>query len=157
VQHLAACTLRDLFAAKQNGAAPTIYAQDPAYQSSNTVYLAEHFGIPVIADPEGFKALNGNTFVMSVSPNVPVRQIALDMTHDSHGPAGFFCDHIGSDGLEGDGLEGDGKVHGDANYTTCNSSPGLQRYKQESHWMEHENWKETDCFGAMGLCLKKLR
>jgi hypothetical protein len=157
VQHLAACTLRDLFAAKQNDAAPTIYAQDPAYQSSDTVYLAEHFGIPVIADPEGFKALNGNTFVMSVSPNVPVRQIALDMTHDSHGPAGFFCDHIGSDGLEGDGLEGDGKVHGDANYTTCNSSPGLQRYKQESHWMEHENWKETDCFGAMGLCLKKLR
>jgi hypothetical protein len=80
VQHLAACTLRDLFAAKQSGAAPKIYAKDPAYRPSDTAYLAEHFDISVVADAEGLKALNGNTFVVSVSPNVPVRQIALDMT-----------------------------------------------------------------------------
>jgi hypothetical protein len=80
VQHLAACTLRDLFAAKQSGAAPKIYAKDPAYRPSDTAYLAEHFDISVVADAEGLKALNGNTFVVSVSPNVPVHQIALDMT-----------------------------------------------------------------------------
>jgi hypothetical protein len=128
-----------------------IYAQDPAYRPSDTAYLAEHFDISVVADPEGFKALNGNTFVVSVSPNVPVRQIALDMTEDSHGPAGFFCDHIGSDGLDGDG-----KVYSDAHYTTCNSSPGLWKYKQESHCMEHDDRKGMDCFGNIGLYLKKF-
>jgi hypothetical protein len=151
VQHLAARTLRDIFATKQSGAVPTIYAQDPAYRSSDTAYLAKHFDISVVADPEGFKALNGNTFVVSVSPNVPVRQIALNMTDDSHGPAGFFCDHIGSDGLEGDG-----KVYSDAHYTTCNSSPGLWKYKQESHCMEHDDRIGTDCSGNIGLYLKKF-
>jgi hypothetical protein len=161
MQHLAACTLRDIFASNQNCAAPTIFAQDPAYQSTDTAYLAEHFNIATIADPDGFKALNGHTFVVTVSPNVPVRQIALDMTHESNGPAGFFCDSIASDGLEGDGKSREDAYSGANGYRTCSSSPGLWKYKQESIWMEHgerkENgpWNERECFGHIGVYLKK--
>jgi hypothetical protein len=156
VQHLAACTLRDHFGAKQRGAIPRIFAQDPAYCAAGTVYLAEKFGISVIADPEGFRALNSNTFIISCAPSVPVRQIALDMTSESGGPAGFFCDTICSDGLEGDGVRTeDVRSSIKSPYRTCNPSPGLWEYKQESLWMEHDDWAEMYCFGKMGLYLKK--
>lgn len=156
VQHLAACTVRDTLASQQGGAAPTVFAQDPEYKSVDTSYLSEHFDCTVLDDPEGFRALNGNTFVITVSPNVPVRQVALDMTYDSDGPAGFLCDAIRSDGLEGEGLtrkecfEGKKIV-----YHTCNPSPALWKYKQQSLWMEHDDGDELDCFGKMGVYLRK--
>jgi hypothetical protein len=156
VQHLAACTLRDLFGVRQPGAIPQIFAQDPFYRTADTAYLAEHWSISVIADPDGFKALNGNTFVISIAPNVPVRQIVLDMTSESDGPAGFFCDDIHSDGLEGDGTRIEDVYSGvKSPYGTCNSSPGLWKYKHESLWMEHDDQSEMDCFVKMGVYLKK--
>jgi hypothetical protein len=156
VQHLAACTLRNAFATKQSGATPKVYAQDPFYKSTDTAYLADQFDISVIADPEGFRALNGSTFVMSISPNVPVRQIVLDMTNECNGPVGFLCDAIRTNGLEGDGI-GREDAYGGPNrsYGTCNPSPGLWKYKQESRWMEHDDQTEMYCFGKVGVYLKK--
>jgi hypothetical protein len=156
VQHLAACTLRDHFGARQRGAIPQIFAQDPVYRTADTAYLAEHWSISVLADPEGFKALDGNTFVISIAPNVPVRQIVLDMTSESDGPAGFFCDEIHSDGLGGDGTRIE-DIHSGVKtpYRTCNSSPGLWKYKQDSLWTEHDDQAEMGCFGKMGMYLKK--
>jgi hypothetical protein len=155
-QHLAACTIRDIFARKQGGTVPKIYAQDPVYTSAGTTYLQEHLDISVLPDPEGFKALDGHTFVMSVSPNVPVRQVALDMTDESGGPAGFFCNNIHSHGLEYDGK---GMIHDTeckkTPYYTCNPSPGLWEFKQRGIWTEYDDQKILDCFENMGVYLKK--
>lgn len=156
VQHLAACTIRDIFARQQGGARPAMFAQDPGYEAIDSSYLTEHFDCTVLDDPDGFKALDGGTFVITVAPNVPVRQIALDLTHDSDGPAGFLCDLIHSNGLEGEGMtrkdcfESDNIV-----YRTCNPSPALWDYKQRSLRMEYGDSDELDCFGDIGVYLKK--
>jgi hypothetical protein len=156
VQHLAACTIRDIFARSQSGVAPTIFAQDPEYSTESIAYLSENFGMVVLSDPEGFRALNSNTFLITVSPNVPVRQIALGMTHESGGPAGMFCDAINTDGLECDGQfwATDSKVRTWL-YTTCPSSPGLWKYKGRAICLEHNDKEEMNCFGDIGMYLKR--
>lgn len=80
---------------------------------------------------------------------MPVRQVALDITHEENGPAGFLCNAIYSEGLEADG-----KKEADIKHFTCNPSPALWKYKQESVWMEHDDREETDFFGNMGVYLK---
>jgi hypothetical protein len=156
VQHLAACTIRDILARKQGGVAPIVYAQDPVYNSTSIDFFSKHFGITVLSDPEGFRALNGNTFVVTVAPNVPVRQIALDMTAEYGGPVGFFCNAIHNDGLDCDGKGmGDGSQRRVTPFTTCPSSPGLWKYKEKGIWMEYNDREESDLFGDMGMYLKR--
>jgi hypothetical protein len=150
VQHLAACTIRDLLAEYQSGKKPKVYAQEPGYKSKDIAYLADQFDMTVLEDPEGFRVLDGNTFVITVAPNVPVRQVAFDMTHECGGPAGFLCNDIYSDGLESEGKKED-----DVDLYTCNPSPALWRYKQEGVWMEYDDRDEGDCFGSMGVYLKR--
>ncbi|KAH7066692.1 hypothetical protein BKA63DRAFT_371412, partial [Paraphoma chrysanthemicola] len=139
-QHLAACTIRDLIANTPGCTAPTIFAQDPEYSSAEKAYLSDQLKINVLDDPEGFKSLTGNTFVITISPNVPVRQIVVDMTHEDGGPAGFLCHDISSDGLECDGVglrEEDGRNV--TPYSTCPLSPALLEYKQKSISMEYDD------------------
>ncbi|KAF2028909.1 hypothetical protein EK21DRAFT_68733 [Setomelanomma holmii] len=160
LQHLAACTIRDTLATYLDGNRPKIYAQDPSYTLAEEAYLLTHMNITVLPDPEGFKALNGNTLVLSFAPNVPVRQIALDMTHGSNGPAGIFCDAIKDDGLgcDGKGTSDDGLRRNVCPFSTDPSSPGLWKYKQESVSIEFED-KRDDGFGniAVGVYLKKVQ
>jgi hypothetical protein len=110
-----------------------VFAQDPEYSSNEEAYLAEHFDMNVVPDPEGFEALTENTFISTILPDVPVRQIVPDMTHEYSGPTGFFCQEIGSDGLECDGR---GRRYGDDRnicpYTACPSAPALLDYKQKA-------------------------
>jgi hypothetical protein len=156
VQHLAACTIRDIFSQEQDGAIPKVYAQDPIYKSSDIAFISEQFEMTILPDPEGFKILDGHTFVITIAPNVPVRQIAIDMTADTHGPAGFLCDGIHSDGLEGDGKDTKQVYQGENMvYYTCNTSPSLWKYKHESIWVEHDDRDEFDYFANMGVYLKK--
>jgi hypothetical protein len=141
VQHLAACTIRDIIARSQGGVAPSIFAQDPAYTVASISYLSENFGITVLPDPEGFRELDGNTFVITVAPDVPVRQIVLGMTHESGGPAGIFCNAI-----DGDGLESDGKFWAEDftkrtwHHSTCSPSPGLWSMTIWRRWIVLEIW-----------------
>lgn len=155
-QHLAARTIRDIFAQRQGGPAPDVYVQEPIYCTAGIDYIESHFGFKVVNDPEGFKALDGHTFVLTVSPNVPVRQVTMGMTHKSQGPAGFLCNAIDSDGLECNGKgytrEKDYLV---CPYTTCPTSPALWKYKNESLWMEHNDKEEGDYFGKIGVYLKR--
>ncbi|KAH7339197.1 hypothetical protein BKA66DRAFT_435147 [Pyrenochaeta sp. MPI-SDFR-AT-0127] len=152
-QHLAACTVRDLIAQQQGGAAPQIFAQDPSYCAAGMSYIQSHFNMSILDDPEGFKALDGHTFVLSFAPNVPVRQITLGLTHESNGPAGLFCDRIRSEGLECNGKRcEDGRV---CPYTTCEPSPAVWKYKQESYWIEYRDRDEQNYFGEVGVYLKK--
>jgi hypothetical protein len=150
VQHRAACTIRDLLVQHQGGMAPKVSAQEPEYTSVDITYLEEHFGMAVLDDPEAFRVLDGNTFIITVAPNVPVRQVAFDMTYEQNGPAGFLCDIIYSDGLESEGKKED-----DVGRFTCNPSPALWKYKQESVLMEFDDAEEMDCFGNMGVYLKR--
>jgi hypothetical protein len=53
------------------------YAQDPAYTDIDKQVLRS-IGIMPINDPKGFLRVDRNTFVFSVSPNVPVKQIVSD-------------------------------------------------------------------------------
>lgn len=54
------------------------YAQDPAYDAVDCEFLAS-IGITVVDDPKGFLEVDANTLVVSVSPNVPVKQIVTDV------------------------------------------------------------------------------
>jgi hypothetical protein len=149
MQHLAALTVRDIFARKQGGEAPLVYAQDPWYCPRGISYLQDHLDITVLEDPEGFKAMDGNTFVITVAPNVPVRQLAVDLTHEDGGPAGMLCNAVLTDEVELDGTSLCG---------TCNSSPAVWDFKQRSVWMEHDEDRNKDeWFGHMGLYLKKKK
>jgi hypothetical protein len=150
VQHLAACTIRDLLPKYHGGRKPKIFAQEPVYRAKDIAYLKEHFDMTILDDPEGFRTLNGNTFVITVAPNVPVRQVAFDMTHEHGGPAGFLCNNIYSEGLESERKEEE-----ELDRFTCNPSPALWKYKQESVWMEYDDGEEGDWFGNMGLYLKR--
>ena len=155
-QHLAACTIRDVYALEQNARAPQIFAQDPCYTRKDTLYLSTHFSTSVLPDPEAFRALTGSTFVVSISPDVPVRQVALGMTHGSGGPAGFLCSAIEDDGLGGKSVimrNGDVVTH-----FADESSPELQRFKGRSvwgEWGELEGGRERECFGRVGCYLKR--
>jgi hypothetical protein len=155
-QHLAACTVRDIFARKQNGPAPRILAQDPCYTTNDIAYLSSHFSTSTLPDPEAFRALTSTIFVISISPEIPVRQIALGMMHDSGGPAGFLCCAIEDYGLEGKSVT---MLNGDViTHFTDNSSPRLWEYKQRGVWCEWddvEGGEVEDCFGRVGWYLKR--
>ncbi|KAF1844281.1 uncharacterized protein K460DRAFT_408572 [Cucurbitaria berberidis CBS 394.84] len=155
VQHLAACLVRDIIARQQGGETPKIYAQDPNYGPTGIAYIKAQFDMETLDDPEGFKALDGNTFVLCVAPNVPVRQIAFGMTHEFGGPAGLFCNSIQSEGLECNGKSCDIRSGSFTPYSLCESSPALWKYKQESTWMEYDDGSEEDCFGDVGVYLKQ--
>lgn len=157
-QHLAASTIRDTIALRQGGAPPQVYVQDPIYCTASIALLQTRFGFKVLADPEGFKLLDQHTFVMTVAPNVPVLQIALGLTHNSGGPAGFLCNDIFDDGTVSDVADGGETVVGKGIRRlskTCDTSPGLWKYKQESVWMECSDSNEDNSFGSMGLYLKR--
>lgn len=155
-QHLAACTIRDILARKQNSRRPKVFAQDPCHTSNDTAYISTHFSITPLPDPEAFRALTSTTFVISISPNVPVRQIALGMTHNSDGPAGFLCCTIGDDGLGGKSVTmRNGNV---VTHFADESSPELWEYKRRSVWGEWDNTgagREWDCPGRVGCYLKR--
>ncbi|KAI9045884.1 SRR1 family protein [Aspergillus affinis] len=80
VQHAAVETIRT--ALKNRGMLGPLgvkcYAQDPAYDTVDCEFLAS-IDITVLDDPKGFLEVDANTLVVSVSPNVPVRQIVADV------------------------------------------------------------------------------
>ncbi|KAF2741163.1 hypothetical protein EJ04DRAFT_592914 [Polyplosphaeria fusca] len=94
-QHLAACEIRDVLLKVNKNV--QIYAQEPSYCDMCRSELKK-LGITVVDDPEGFLLIDKNTFVVTVAPNVPVRQIAVDLTYEHGGPAGMLCDRIFGDG-----------------------------------------------------------
>ncbi|KAK1144937.1 hypothetical protein N8T08_004652 [Aspergillus melleus] len=80
VQHAAVETIRT---ALQNrgmvhASGVKCYAQDPSYDAVDCEFLAS-IGITALDDPKGFLEVDANTLVLSVSPNVPVKQIVADL------------------------------------------------------------------------------
>lgn len=155
IQHLSARTIRDTIAELQGGDAPKVYVQEPTYCTKGISWIQNLFGFKVVNDPEGFRALDGHTFMVSVAPDAPVRQITMGFTHEFEGPAGMFCNAIDSDGTECNG-KGDMMIRGRLTvpFRADEASPAVWKYKQESMWMEHNDYEEEDFFGPMGVYMK---
>jgi hypothetical protein len=67
------------------------YAQDPAYSESDKEFLKRAIGIDIIEHPKGFLEVDENTFVISISPDVPVKQIVFDLQQ----PAAMLWNTVG--------------------------------------------------------------
>jgi hypothetical protein len=82
IQHAAVESLIEILNEKTGGnKVITCYAQEPLYNHSDRELLRT-IGIEAIDDPEGpegFLKVDENTLVVSISPNVPVRQIVADL------------------------------------------------------------------------------
>ncbi|KAJ0413657.1 hypothetical protein BJY00DRAFT_319597 [Aspergillus carlsbadensis] len=69
--------------------------QDPAYTDADRAVLDTH-GIRVLDDPEGFLEVDGESLIFSCCPNVPVKQIVVDLAR----PAVIIWDRV-KDGSSG--------------------------------------------------------
>lgn len=90
-QHAMLLTLRNFFNKQENSEAAAIscYAQDPIYNATERSVLGKA-GITVLDDPEGFLEVDESTVVVSVAPNIPVKQIISDIAR----PALLIWDEV---------------------------------------------------------------
>jgi SRR1 len=89
-QHAMLLMTRDLVQlTNQSPGTTACYAQDPAYSPVDTTILSEH-DVTVLEDPDAFLEADEASIVLSFAPNVPVRQIIMDVTR----PAVLIWDKI---------------------------------------------------------------
>lgn len=80
-QHAAVLTLREILRSKNPIRSETdiqCFAQDPAYTDIDKTVL-QRAGITVLNDPRAFCEVDDNSIVLSVGPDLPVRQVVLDI------------------------------------------------------------------------------
>lgn len=76
-QHAMLLTLREWVI--QRSAGSPCYTQDPVYTEVDHAILAEH-GAEVIEDPRAWLEMDEQSIVVSISSNVPVREMVADLT-----------------------------------------------------------------------------
>jgi hypothetical protein len=74
---------------KANGHEINCFAQEPLYADADKTFLQDR-GITVLEDPMGFLEVDEETLVISISPNVCVKQILADLTR----PAAMIWDQV---------------------------------------------------------------
>ena len=79
VQHAAVRNIADLLKRHNGGREVECYAQDPENDQDVIVHFLRTIGITPLSDPKALLEIDENTFVVSVSPNIPVRQIVCDI------------------------------------------------------------------------------
>ncbi|KAF2106978.1 hypothetical protein BDV96DRAFT_607013 [Lophiotrema nucula] len=130
-QYLLACTVREAFESGPDTPLP-IYAQDPLICVGGRSLLKDYFNITVIGDPEAFVKLTENTFIITVWPWVPVRQLAVDLLDKYGGPAGMLCEEIMNNGTHCNGVEYVNNSDEEEDLWTLDpSSPRLEEYKKK--------------------------
>jgi hypothetical protein len=72
-QHALMLTLIDHFNVSRNS-----FAQDPAYADTDQQTLLQ-YGVEVVDDPVGFLQADDNTAVISISPDIAVKQVLCDL------------------------------------------------------------------------------
>lgn len=79
-QHACLLTLGELLRQAPPGVAPDFkcLAQDPVYSETDEKAL-QALGIQIIDSPEGFLEVDDNSVVMTVAPDLPVKQIVLEL------------------------------------------------------------------------------
>ncbi|RDL35203.1 uncharacterized protein BP5553_07134 [Venustampulla echinocandica] len=76
-QHAAVETMAEVLK-ERSGRSIHCYAQEPEYNAVDKEFL-ETIKITPVDDPKGFLEVDANTLVISVNPNVPVKQIIADI------------------------------------------------------------------------------
>ena len=79
MQHASVETMAEVLKEK-GGCEITCFAQDPAYSDVDKEFL-KSIGITPVNDPKGFLEVDSKTLVFSASPDVPVREIIIDIQH----------------------------------------------------------------------------
>lgn len=77
-QHALLLTLKELFCEKLSTEDIACYVQDPLYTNCDRLLLGS-YGISVLHDPNGVIEVDDSTLVVSCAPNIPIRQIVMDM------------------------------------------------------------------------------
>ncbi|KAH7356208.1 hypothetical protein BKA66DRAFT_553130 [Pyrenochaeta sp. MPI-SDFR-AT-0127] len=98
LRHVAAMEIRDTLQRIYQGTEIPIFAQDHKYCTC-CVETLRSYDIEVLSSPAAFLRVDGNSFIISRSPETPVRQITADLTDTWNGPAGMLCDKIIDNGL----------------------------------------------------------
>jgi hypothetical protein len=90
-QHALILLLRDLLVVNGNNEIKC-FAQDPIYTDIDEQILYE-FGITVLDDPRAFLEVDSSSIVVSISPDIPIRQIVADIAR----PALIIWDRVQHD------------------------------------------------------------
>ncbi|GAA92052.1 similar to An01g00420 [Aspergillus luchuensis IFO 4308] len=79
-QHALLLTLRDIYCKMHNVSQDAIpcFAQDPECKKNDIVAAGEN-GIKIVEDPDAFLEVDESTVVVSVAPDIAVRQIVFDI------------------------------------------------------------------------------
>jgi len=95
-QHALLLTLQEELSKKQNNSSRIpCYAQDPIYTTADKLVL-NRANITVLDDPKGFLEVDNSTVLFSSGPNVPVKEIVMDLAL----PLMMIWDEIPEDGPE---------------------------------------------------------
>lgn len=79
-QHASLKTIAKFLEERNGGRRVPCYSQDPLLRDGCGAEFIESIGITALDDPKGFIEVDEDTFVVSVAPNVPVRQVIADLT-----------------------------------------------------------------------------
>jgi hypothetical protein len=85
LQHALILLLRDILSFNDGRGEVKCFLQDPIYDLEEKK-THEALGMTVVDDPEGFLIVDDESVVVSIAPNVPVKQIVLDLCR----PAGII-------------------------------------------------------------------
>jgi hypothetical protein len=89
-QHALAVTICKVLSEKNGENGIACYAQDPAYSEIDKLILNEN-GFTVLDDPHGLLQVDESTLVLSFGPDVPVKQVVLDLVK----PAAMIWERVG--------------------------------------------------------------
>jgi hypothetical protein len=92
MQHAMALTILDILQRRRPGKQqPDIrcFVQDPSYTDTDEEILGGA-GVTVVQDPRGFLEVDDQTVVVSISPDIPIRQIIADIAR----PAVLIWDKV---------------------------------------------------------------
>lgn len=79
-QHMALLTIAEILGERNGGREINCYTQDPVNKGIGNEFL-ETIGITPLDDPKGFLEIDNKTLVVSIHPNVPVRQVITDLQY----------------------------------------------------------------------------
>ncbi|KAJ7878113.1 hypothetical protein B0H14DRAFT_2342106, partial [Mycena olivaceomarginata] len=140
MQHILVLALKDMLSGKNDNAAVIqCFAQDPIYSDMDKQLLGKH-GITVLDDPRGFLQLDESSIVISIAPNIPVKQIVTDLAH----PAVIIWNSISGD-----------PIYSTAQWTDPESPRLLDMTRKEYTKLEFPNYK--DSFDPAAIYARKPR
>ncbi|KAJ7839274.1 hypothetical protein B0H13DRAFT_1650268 [Mycena leptocephala] len=140
MQHILVLALKDMLSGKNgNAAVIQCLAQDPIHSDMDKQLLGKH-GITVLDDPRGFLQLDESSIVISITPNIPVKQIVTDLAR----PAVIIWSSISGD-----------PIYSTAQWTDPESPRLLDMTRKEYTKFEFPNYK--DSFDPAAIYARKPR